>query len=43
MLHGTNADVHSTCTLIFMNTRTIYPYEHLRKTGPTYLEIDEVT
>uniref|UniRef100_A0A0E0HGK9 Uncharacterized protein n=1 Tax=Oryza nivara TaxID=4536 RepID=A0A0E0HGK9_ORYNI len=33
---------HSTNTITH-NTRTLYPYEHLRNTRPAYLEIDEIT
>lgn len=25
-----------------MNTRTPYPYEHIRKTEPVYFEIDKI-
>lgn len=37
-----NVDTHNKCTLI-SHPSTFYLYDHIRKTRPTYLEIDEVT
>jgi hypothetical protein len=41
---STDADARHACTLAPINTRTqTLPYEHIRKTVPTHLKINEVT
>jgi hypothetical protein len=43
-LHSTNVDVHNThaYSSLWIYVRKLYPYEHLRKTKPAYLEIHEI-
>jgi hypothetical protein len=42
--HSTYGDAHiHACTLTHMNTHNPTLYEHLQKTKPIYLEIDEIT
>jgi hypothetical protein len=40
---GPDADAQYTHSLLWTHVRKPYPYEHLRKTVPVHLEIDEVT